>query len=52
MFREANQLADAIAKVNLSSSDNSLIVIQSIPNCIDRVILDDVRGVKLPMAMF
>lgn len=32
LFRDANFSADAVAKVNLNSSDNSLVVFQPIPN--------------------
>ncbi|KAI8535957.1 hypothetical protein RHMOL_Rhmol10G0216200 [Rhododendron molle] len=48
----SNRSADAIAKANFSNICNSLVVIQSIPNFINQVILDEVSGVKLPRTMF
>ncbi|KAG5543589.1 hypothetical protein RHGRI_016360 [Rhododendron griersonianum] len=44
IYREGNRNADAIAKANLSSSDNNLFVIQSISNYLIQIILDDARG--------
>lgn len=48
IFREANRSSDAIAKAYFSSIDGTLVVIpfRAIPNCINQVILDDVRRVK------